>query len=165
MLDGSELCTIEHGLEVAAVLSGPSQGATVLLHDSRQPVVPAAPLSQQDMQEQGVVQQPHDTAEDVLHMEAVASPYAGRTGTSSLQSSDVQTGANEDALDVAAQVAAAGGGDAVADRHLLQGRHQGKAHNLVLQRAAEMSVPKVVSAVVDVDPAEFKRYLLRSFKQ
>jgi hypothetical protein len=54
---------------------------------------------------------------------------------------------------------------AIADRHLLQGWHQGKAHRLVLQGAAEISVPKVVSAVVDIDPAEFKRYLLRSFKQ
>lgn len=142
MLDGLlELCTIEHGLEVMAVLSGLSQGATVLKHDSRQPTVPAAPLSQQDMQEQRVMQQPHDTAEDVLHMEAVAPPHVGRTGSSGFQNSDVQTGAIEDA-DAAVQAAAAGDGDAIADRHLLQGWHQGKAHRLVLQGVAEISVPK-----------------------
>eukprot|EP00775_Hariotina_reticulata_P012058 gene12058-12200_t len=105
MLDGPELCAIEHGLEVAAVMSGPGQGATVLLHDSGHLASHAeGTLGQQNKQEQDAAEQ-QQSADGLLPSKAVA---------------------------------------------------PGTAH---------MSVPKMVSAVVDVDPAEFKRYLLQSFQQ
>lgn len=136
MLDGSELCEIEHGLDTAAVLSGPGQGATVLLdttQQQRQLVAATEAAVQQD-------------------------PLAVQEGLGF----DVESASAAERIAAASALAAA-----AAARGIQNYQHNGAAlRDLAgVDVSGHLSAVKRVSAVVNVDPQEFNRYLLQAFRQ
>jgi hypothetical protein len=196
MLDGSELCQIEHKLDVVAVLAGPGQGATVLV-DS------AAQHQQQQQQQQeefesntrrltgspAEVHEVHGRVQSQVQSDAQQA-YAGmwEEFQALLEEGlafDVQGATAEQRIAAAAALAAAsaargGNGDNLltsssssssqSAASTLNGGHFHYKGGVLRDKAGvdvskHLSEVKRVSAVMNVDPLEFKRYLLTAFRQ
>jgi hypothetical protein len=193
MLDGSKLCQIEHELDVAAVLSGPGQGATVLV-DS------AAQKQQQHQRQQQAESRSrhltgsadakvHGTVQSQVQSE-VQQASAGMQGEfqALLEEGlafDVQGATTEQRIAAAAALAAAsaargsggdiltsssGGSSSDSAASTLNGGHFHYKGGVLRDKAGvdvskHLSEVKQVSAVMNVDPQEFKRYLLTAFRQ
>jgi hypothetical protein len=197
MLDGSELCQVQHNLDAAAVLAGPGQGATVL--------VDAAAQQQQQQQKQKHDEQVHSgstscqpaVSDDVDFQSQVQAELHSKVqeATSGIQEEflalleeglafDVQAASAEQRIAAAAALAAASAargssGDILttassssssSSAGSLNGGHFHYKGGVLRDKAGvdvsrHLSEVKRVSAVMNVDPQEFKRYLLAAFRQ
>jgi hypothetical protein len=185
MLDGSELCQIQHDLDVAAVLSGPGQGATVLFESTSQ---------QQQQQQQSNSQQSNahiNAADSLTSSSQVKGELHSRVQQGGMQGEfaalleegltfAVQGASAEQRIAAAAALAAASAargssGEILAtpsssSSSTLNGGHFHYKGGVLRDKAGidvskHLSEVKRVSAVIHVDPQEFKRYLLTAFRQ
>jgi hypothetical protein len=187
MLDGSELCQIAHELEVAAVLAGPGQGATVLVDTASRQQQEASRTRQLtggfdadevhggvQSQVQSEVQQASAGMQREFHVllqEGLAFDVHGASAEQRIAAAaalaaasaargsggDILTSSSSSSKSNSAASASNGG-----HFHYKGGVLRDKAGVDVSKHLSEV---KRVSAVMNVDPQEFKRYLLTAFRQ